>query len=104
MIKQSLLLIALITAAGFASAKPMDAQTAAGFKKGATVSCIKSVTAQTGKRFTATQVKSYCECHAVQLAKSLSQEDIEKGQINPQDPRIAAASKACVSRLGPIKK
>lgn len=104
MIKQSVFLIVLSVLAGVAVAKPMDAETAAGFKKGATASCIRGVTAQAGKRFTKVQIKSYCECHAAQLAKSLSQEDIEKGQISPQDPRIAAASKACVGRLGPIKK
>ena len=103
MIKRSLLLMTLTVLAGVAAANPMDAQTAEQFRKGATASCIKSLSSQ-GKKFTATQLKAYCECHASYLSRALSLEDIQRGQIGPQDPRVIAASKACVNRLGPIKQ
>ena len=103
MTKHGLILIGLMALTGVASATPMDAKTADGFRKGATASCIKSLSSQ-GKRFTATQIKSYCGCHASYLSRALSLEDVQRGQIGPQDPRIIAASKACINRLGPIKK
>lgn len=103
MIKRSLLLIALTLLAGAAVAKPMDAKTAEIFKKNAMASCIKSLSTQE-KRFTVTQIKSYCDCHATYLSRVLSLEDVQRGQIGPQDPRIIAAGKVCVNRFGPIKK
>ena len=102
MIKRSLLLMTLTLLASGAMAKPMDAKTAVMFKKDAIASCTRSLSQE--KRFTATQIKSYCECHATYLSKELSLDDLKRGQVGPQDPRIIAASKACINRFGPIKK
>lgn len=103
MIKRSLLLMTLTLLTGAAMAKPMDAKTAEMFKKNAMASCIKSLSSQ-DRKFTATQIRSYCDCHATYLSRVLSLEDVKRGQIGPQDPRIIAAGKVCVNRFGPIKK
>lgn len=80
-------------------AAPLTKQMAAEFRKEVGGICVKEMSAQVGKQIPKKTIQDYCSCRAASLAQSFTQEDLKKDKIDPKDPRIAAANKACVNKL-----